>query len=123
MDDEGDRLALAELERDAPDRLDLAEALGGLADVDGARHWRLPSLEKLFNPRSVALVGASPREGSLGLAVLENLRQAGFPGPIRLVNPKYRDIHGGRRFARIATWQRCRTSSWWQPHRRRSLIV
>ncbi len=33
--------------------------------------------------------------------MLENLREAGFPGPIRLVNPKYRDIHGGRCFARM----------------------
>jgi hypothetical protein len=33
VDDEGDRLALAELERDAPDRLDLAEALSDLADT------------------------------------------------------------------------------------------
>ncbi|HEX8666146.1 MAG TPA: bifunctional acetate--CoA ligase family protein/GNAT family N-acetyltransferase [Beijerinckiaceae bacterium] len=51
-------------------------------------------LDKLFDPRSVALVGASPREGSLGRTVLANLRQAGFPGPILLVNPKYREIDG-----------------------------
>ena len=39
-------------------------------------------LDKLFAPRSVALVGASPRATSVGRAVLRNLRGAGFEGPI-----------------------------------------
>src|SRR5689334_17639558 len=51
-------------------------------------------LDKLFEPRSVALVGASPREGSLGRTVLRNLREAGFAGPIGLVNPKHAAIDG-----------------------------
>ena len=51
-------------------------------------------LEKLFDPRSVALVGASPRAGALGHTVLNNLREAGFPGTLLLVNPKYREIDG-----------------------------
>ncbi|HKH95672.1 MAG TPA: bifunctional acetate--CoA ligase family protein/GNAT family N-acetyltransferase [Beijerinckiaceae bacterium] len=58
-------------------------------------------LDKLFAPRSVALVGASPREGSLGRTVLRNLRNAGFPGPIGLVNPKYAEIDGVACVARI----------------------
>src|SRR5829696_7940966 len=58
-------------------------------------------LDKLFEPRSVALVGASPREGSLGRMVLRNLREAGFPGPIHLVNPKHRQIDGLPCVARI----------------------
>ena len=58
-------------------------------------------LDKLFAPRSVALVGASPREGSLGRTVLTNLREAGFPGPILLVNPKHREIDGEPCVARI----------------------
>ena len=36
-------------------------------------------LDKLFAPRSVALVGASHREGSLGRIILRNLREGGFP--------------------------------------------
>lgn len=51
-------------------------------------------LDKLFAPRSVALVGASPREGSLGRTVLRNLRAGGFAGPIHLVNPRHREIDG-----------------------------
>ena len=49
-------------------------------------------LDRLFSPRSVAVVGASPRATSPGHAVLRNLRQAGFPGAISLVNPHYSAI-------------------------------
>ncbi len=59
------------------------------------------NLDKLFNPRSVALVGASARAGSLGRAVLDNLRAGGFKGAIRLVNPRYSDIDGLPCSARI----------------------
>ncbi len=53
-------------------------------------------LERLFSPQSVALVGASPRGTSPGRAVLRNLREAGFPGTIGLVNPHYDEIEGVR---------------------------
>ena len=51
-------------------------------------------LDRLFSPRSVALIGASPRELSVGRKILHNLKAAGFAGPIHLVNPKYADIDG-----------------------------
>jgi acetyltransferase len=51
-------------------------------------------LDRLFSPRSVALVGASPRPGSLGHALLANLERAGFPGAIHLVTPNHADIAG-----------------------------
>lgn len=50
------------------------------------------NLEYLLAPKSVALIGASKREGSLGYVVLQNLLQAGFRGPIWPVNPKYESI-------------------------------
>ena len=53
-------------------------------------------LEQLFAPKSVALVGASPRPISAGRAVLRNLRAAGFAGTINLVNPHYDEIEGIR---------------------------
>ncbi len=55
-------------------------------------------LETLFAPRSVAVVGASPRQTSTGRAVLANLRSAGFSGTIHLVNPRYDAIEGIRAF-------------------------
>jgi acetyltransferase len=51
-------------------------------------------LDKLFSPRSVAVVGASPRDTSPGRAVLRNLRAAGFEGSVSLVNPHYGEIEG-----------------------------
>ena len=51
-------------------------------------------LDNLFAPRSVALVGASHREGSVGRIILRNLREGGFQGVIHLVNPRYADIDG-----------------------------
>ncbi|HEY8381921.1 MAG TPA: bifunctional acetate--CoA ligase family protein/GNAT family N-acetyltransferase [Microvirga sp.] len=53
-------------------------------------------LDKLFAPRSVALVGASPREGSMGRTILRNLREGGYAGTIFPVNPRYREVDGLR---------------------------
>src|ERR1700752_3523215 len=53
-------------------------------------------LETLFAPRSVAVVGASPRPTSTGRAVLENVLGSGFPGAVHLVNPRYHEIAGVR---------------------------
>lgn len=51
-------------------------------------------LESLFAPRAIAVVGASPRELSLGRIILQNLRDAGFKGPIAVVNPRHPEIGG-----------------------------
>ncbi len=50
------------------------------------------NLDRLFEPSSVALIGASDRDGSVGKVVLRNLRDGGFAGDIALVNPKYQVI-------------------------------
>jgi acetyltransferase len=52
------------------------------------------NLEALFQPASVALVGASDRAGSIGAVVLDNLRRGGFKGPIWPVNPRHKEIAG-----------------------------
>src|SRR5215471_17302669 len=51
-------------------------------------------LKSLLSPHSVALIGASPRRGSVGRAVLENIRKAQFNGPFGLVNTRYAEIDG-----------------------------
>ncbi len=53
-------------------------------------------LDRLFAPKSVAVVGASPRERSVGRAILKNLLDGQFTGPIDLVNPEYDEIEGVR---------------------------
>ncbi|MFO1115030.1 MAG: bifunctional acetate--CoA ligase family protein/GNAT family N-acetyltransferase [Beijerinckiaceae bacterium] len=52
------------------------------------------ALDRILTPKSIALVGASPREGSTGLALYQNLVGAGFKGEIALVNPRYTDVDG-----------------------------
>jgi acetyltransferase len=51
-------------------------------------------LDRLFAPRSVALIGGSPRERSVGRSILKNIRDAGFSGHVGLINPKYSQIEG-----------------------------
>jgi len=53
------------------------------------------SLDRLLRPRSVAVVGASDKPGSLGASVIANLDRAAFAGSLHLINPK-RDELGGR---------------------------
>ena len=52
------------------------------------------NLEFLFRPRTVALIGASDREGSVGSKVMRNLLDAGFEGVIWPVNPKHSVVAG-----------------------------
>lgn len=52
------------------------------------------NLEYLFQPRSVAVIGASQRPHSVGATVLANLLAGGFTGPVMPVNPKYRTLAG-----------------------------
>ena len=52
------------------------------------------NLEFALKPRSVALIGASKRSGSVGAVLARNLFKGGFDGPIMPVNPKYQAIEG-----------------------------
>jgi acetyltransferase len=51
-------------------------------------------LKNLLAPRSLALVGASPRHGSVGGSILRNIRDAKFKGEFGLVNNHYAEIDG-----------------------------
>ncbi len=46
-------------------------------------------LSPMLEPKSIALVGATAREGSFGLATLRNLSHAGYGGTVYPVNPRY----------------------------------
>jgi len=59
-----------------------------------------PALETLFRPASVAVVGATERAGSVGRAVLENLRP--FAGAVYPVNPARTRLLGRRAWPRLA---------------------
>ena len=68
----------------------------------------MASLEPLLKPRSVAVIGAGRRPGSIGRTILLNIRDAGFAGALYAVSPRGGDIDGhsvravGRRAARGA---------------------
>lgn len=51
-------------------------------------------LESMFNPRHIAVVGASEKEGTIGHALMKNLMDGGFSGKLLPVNPKHKTVHG-----------------------------
>jgi acyl-CoA synthetase (NDP forming) len=55
---------------------------------------RAYSLERLLRPRSVAVVGATDRDGSYGAQALISLQTIGFPGEVWGVNPGRREVLG-----------------------------
>ncbi|MFN0128070.1 MAG: CoA-binding protein, partial [Verrucomicrobiales bacterium] len=48
------------------------------------------ALASIFSPSSIAVIGASPRAGSVGEAVMENLKT--FRGAVFPVNPKHTEV-------------------------------
>lgn len=60
------------------------------------------NLDFLLRPRSVAVVGASERERSVGAALMRNLLRGGFRGPVWPVNPKRASVAGLRAFPDVA---------------------
>jgi len=54
----------------------------------------LEALDVIFNPRSVAVIGASDNPGKLGSHVMKSLTQGRYPGKIYPVNPGKDEILG-----------------------------
>jgi len=52
------------------------------------------SFENFFSPKSVAIVGASQKEGKVGYEILKGMIEAGFDGNIFPINPKAESIQG-----------------------------
>lgn len=52
------------------------------------------NFSKIFEPKSVAVVGASDKKGGVGNDILKNLVLGGFSGDIYPVNPKYSEVLG-----------------------------
>lgn len=61
------------------------------------------NLDYLFKPKSVAVIGASNREGSLGAVLTRNLLRGGLDGPVMPVNPKYAHVQSAAAYADIAS--------------------
>ena len=52
------------------------------------------SLDPMLKARSVAVVGASERAGSVGDQTIRQLISGGFEGAVHAVNPRYQTVHG-----------------------------
>ncbi len=59
-------------------------------------------LDRLLNPSSVAVYGASTRPNSVGATIWRNLRAGGFAGALYPVNPKHAALDGVTAYARTA---------------------
>lgn len=59
------------------------------------------SLDSIFRPRSIAVVGASRSEGSIGGAVFWNLLKNRFQGPVYPVHPSADSVHSVRAWPSI----------------------
>ena len=51
-------------------------------------------LHPLLEPKSLAIIGASEKPGSIGHVILQNILTSGFKGQLWAVNPKHSEILG-----------------------------
>ena len=54
----------------------------------------LNQLDAILKPKSVAVIGASSKELSIGNRVIKNLIDFGFKGGIYPINPKHKKVGG-----------------------------
>lgn len=63
---------------------------------------RRHSLDAIFRPRAVAVVGASKRPNQIGNQIVKNLVEGGFTGPVYPVNPKASVVHSMHCFKKVS---------------------
>ena len=64
------------------------------AVAERERSADVASLRHVFAPESVAVIGASRRRGTVGRAILDNIRAAGYRGRLYIVNPRAAQVGG-----------------------------
>ncbi|KTQ98444.1 GCN5 family acetyltransferase [Aureimonas ureilytica] len=62
----------------------------------------ISNLDAVFEPKAIALIGASNREGSVGAVLARNLFGSGFVGPVMPVNPHEQAIRSSVNFRSVA---------------------
>src|SRR5580704_3320497 len=67
------------------------------------RSANVASLRPVFDPKSVAVVGASRRRGTIGRSVFDNIRTCGYQGQLYAVNPNASQISGVPCFPDVAS--------------------
>jgi acetyltransferase len=61
----------------------------------------ISELDSLFKPKSIAIIGASSKELSIGNVILKNLLYYGYTGNIYPINPKEPEIRGVKAYENI----------------------
>ena len=61
----------------------------------------MKDIEAIMNPSSIAVVGATNRPGSVGLAVFRNILTASFQGVLYPVNPKAKSVQSVKAYAKL----------------------
>ena len=74
--------------------LTLDSYLNAVADRESRAE--VASLRHVLAPESVAVIGASRRRGTVGRAIVDNIRVSGYAGRLYTVNPRARQIGGER---------------------------
>jgi len=59
------------------------------------------NLDKIFNPQSVVIIGASDKEGSVGHAIVKNFTQLGYTGKVYFVNPRKPELFGVKTYPTV----------------------
>lgn len=70
--------------------------------MESAGRSGFKSIDAVFKPRSIAIVGASER-ARWPKMIYGHLRQYGFPGPIQPINPRLQEIWGVRCYPDLAS--------------------
>ncbi len=70
--------------------------LGAYRDAvtERERSANVASLRPVLTPASIAIIGASRRERSIGRSILRNVTTGGFSGPVYAVNPAVTELDG-----------------------------
>jgi acetyltransferase len=58
-------------------------------------------LTSLFEPKSVAVIGASDRENSVGNILFKNILESGYKGRLYAINPKHETVQGVQAYKSI----------------------
>ncbi|HSK31791.1 MAG TPA: acetate--CoA ligase family protein, partial [Candidatus Limnocylindria bacterium] len=61
----------------------------------------LTAMQRIMNPRSVAVIGASAEDGKIGNSVMKNLINGGYQGAIYPIHPKADEILGRKAFSSV----------------------
>ena len=71
------------------------------AELKEQKRTAVNQLDSLFKPKSIAIIGASSKDLSIGNVIIKNLVHFGYKGPIYPINPKEPEIRGIKAYPTI----------------------